>query len=61
MLAVVNHGRKEETGSPLEEIVKDADVLDCALYGLYFPKEAFDRRLERLEQEMGISLGRGKG
>jgi len=27
--AVINHSKKEDVGTPLEEIVKDADILDC--------------------------------
>ena len=53
--AVVRHGRKDETGGPIEEIVKDADVLDCALYGLSFEKEGFRLRLKKLAEELGIS------
>ncbi len=53
--AVVHHGRKDEAGTPIEEIVKDADVLDCALYGLRFEKEGFRLRLEKLSEEFGIS------
>ena len=32
-LAVKNHSKKEEVGTPLEEIVKDADVMDFDQYG----------------------------
>ena len=32
-VAVKNHSKKAEVGTPLEEIVKDADVLDFYQYG----------------------------
>ncbi len=52
--AVVRHGRKDEAGGTIEEIVKDADVLDCALYGLRFEKEGFRLRLKKLTEELAI-------
>lgn len=42
--AVKNHSRKAETGSPLEEIVKDADVIDCYQYGLPFDRPEKETR-----------------
>jgi uncharacterized protein len=47
-VAVKNHSQKSEVGSPLEEIVKDADVLDFHQYGFEFPREEQKKRLERL-------------
>ncbi len=47
-VAVKNHSRKGEVGSPLEEIVKDADILDCYLYGYDFPRQEQKDRLARL-------------
>lgn len=48
--AVRNHSSKTVVGSPVEEIVKDADVLDCCFYGLPFDrpekKERYDKWLE---------------
>ncbi len=45
--AVEKHVEKSICGTPLEEIVKDADVVDAHLYGLPFTapgqKERFDR------------------
>lgn len=47
-IAVKNHSKKSEVGSPLEEIVKDADVLDFYQYGYGFAREEQKIRLERL-------------
>lgn len=47
-VAVKNHSKKSEVGSPLEEIVKDADVLDFYQYGYDFAREEQKTRLERL-------------
>lgn len=45
--AVACHSSKTAIGSPLEEIVKDADVVDCRLYGLPFTKEGQKERFDR--------------
>lgn len=47
-IAVKNHSKKAEVGSPLEEIVKDADVLDFYQYGYGFAREEQKIRLEKL-------------
>ena len=47
-LAVKNHSKKGEVGTPLEEIVKDADVLDFYQYGYGFAREEQKIRLEKL-------------
>ena len=44
--AAKNHSNKQEIGTPLEEIVKDADVLDCHQYG---------QTLERPEQRARLA------
>ena len=46
--AVKNHSNKSEVGTPLEEIVKDADVLDFHQYGYEMPRKEQQDRLERL-------------
>lgn len=46
--AVKNHSKKAEIGTPLEEIVKDADVLDFYQYGYGFAREEQKVRLEKL-------------
>lgn len=47
-LAVKNHSSKAEVGTPIEEIVKDADVLDFHQYGYEMPRKEQQDRLERL-------------
>ena len=37
-LAVKNHSSKTVVGTAIEEIVKDADVIDCCQYGLPFDR-----------------------
>lgn len=44
--AVANHSKKEERGTPLEEIVKDADVVDSHLYGSPFSTPAHKARYD---------------
>lgn len=51
--AVRNHSKKEEVGTPFEEIVKDADVFDCHRYGDELPRPAQKRRLAGYLREMG--------
>ena len=46
--AVKNHSKKSETGTPLEEIVKDADVLDFYQSGYEMPRKEQQDRLEKL-------------
>lgn len=47
-LAVKNHSLKSEVGTPLEEIVKDADVIDFYQYGYEMPREEQKERLRHL-------------
>ena len=47
-LAVKNHNKKEEIGTPLEEIVKDADVLDFYQYGYAMGRQSQQDRLDAL-------------
>ena len=47
-VAVKNHSNKAEVGSPIEEIVKDADVLDFHQYGYAMPRQEQQDRLEKL-------------
>ncbi len=51
-MAVRNHSDKEQSGSVLEEIVKDADILDCYLFGLPVAKESHRARLEKTLDEL---------
>lgn len=50
-VAVKNHSKKGEVGTPLEEIVKDADVIDFYQYGFGFAREEQKIRLEALLRE----------
>lgn len=47
-VAVKNHSGKSETGSPVEEIVKDADVLDMYQHGYELPREEQKKRLKEM-------------
>ncbi|HZK61480.1 MAG: HD domain-containing protein [Peptostreptococcaceae bacterium] len=47
-LAVRNHSKKAEVGSPLEEIVKDADVMDFYQYGYEIKRQDQKTRLDTL-------------
>ena len=47
-VAVKNHSKKAEVGTPLEEIVKDADVLDFYQYGYDMSRKEQQDRLETL-------------
>lgn len=42
--AVKNHSSKSVVGTPVEEIVKDADVVDCYQYGLPLQREEQKKR-----------------
>lgn len=53
-LAVKNHSRKTEVGTLIEEIVKDADVIDCYQYGLPFDRPEKESRYEAWRKEYGI-------
>ncbi|QIB67902.1 HD domain-containing protein [Aminipila butyrica] len=47
-IAVKNHSNKSDVGGPIEEIVKDADVLDFHQYGYEMPRAEQQARLDRL-------------
>jgi len=48
--AVANHSKKGEVGSPLEELVKDADLIDYASYGQTFKRQEQIERFNRLSK-----------
>lgn len=52
--AVIHHSEKENIGTPLEEIVKDADILDCYLHGDKFTKPFHVSRLEKLLENLNL-------
>ena len=51
-IAVKNHSKKSEVGGDLEEIVKDADVLDFYQYGYEFAREEQRIRLEAVLERL---------
>ena len=53
-LAVKHHSNKDIVGTPLEEIVKDADVLDCFQYGQELTRPEQRERLEKVRTELGL-------
>ena len=57
-VAVKNHSKKAEVGTPLEEIVKDADVLDFYQYGYEMSRKEQQDRLETLlvHKEEGLKF-----
>ncbi len=54
--AVINHSDKDKTGSPLEEIVKDSDILDCFWHGDTITKPFHVARLKKLLTELQIEI-----
>jgi uncharacterized protein len=52
--AVKNHSRKEAVGTPLEEIAKDSDILDCYFLGLAPKREYHLKRFEALKKEFAL-------
>ena len=44
--AVKNHSRKSFVDAPMDEVVKDADVMDCTWYGIPFSREEHRLRYE---------------
>jgi uncharacterized protein len=48
---VANHSKKGEVGTPLEELVKDADLIDYASYGQVFKRQEQIDRYERLSKK----------
>lgn len=49
--AVAHHSDKSVIGSDIEEIIKDADVVDCYEYGMELPRPEQKRRYERYLSE----------
>jgi len=52
--AVIRHSEKDKVGSPLEEIVKDADILDCYFHGDEICKPYHLARLKQVMEELGL-------
>ena len=53
-LASKYHSNKEQVGSPLEEIVKDSDIVDCYLHGHPITKESHRGRLAAVKKELHL-------
>ena len=53
-IAVKNHSKKGEIGSPLEELVKDADLIDYYSYGQTFKRQEQTDRFVRMAETMGF-------
>lgn len=55
--AVSRHSEKDKTGSWLDELIKDMDVLDCTLHGSDFSDHEYHyKRVRSLEIELGLGL-----
>lgn len=52
--AAKNHSNKQDVGTQLEEIVKDADVLDCYQYGQALAREEQRKRLKKVLEELNL-------
>jgi uncharacterized protein len=52
--AAKNHSSKQKIGTEIEEIVKDADVLDCYQYGQTLERPEQRDRLAAVLAELGI-------
>lgn len=59
-LAVKNHSLKTEVGTPIEEIVKDADVIDCYQLGLPFDRPEKEERYRKWREKHGFLTARQK-
>ena len=53
-VAVKNHNRKDLVGAPLDEITKDADILDTFFLGIDLRTEVRWQRLAALQKEIGF-------
>lgn len=54
-VAVKHHSLKTETGTMIEEIVKDADVIDCYQYGCPFDRPEKEVRYEAWRKDHELS------
>lgn len=52
--AVANHSLKDQKGTPMEELIKDADVLDAYLSGRRAKKPEAGVRLRNILQELAL-------
>ena len=49
-MAVKNHSNKTSVGTLIEEIVKDADVIDCYQYGYPFDRPEKEERYKKWKE-----------
>ena len=54
--AIANHSLKDKKGSPFEELIKDADVLDTYFSGRKLKKPESESRLQKLLRELGLNV-----
>ena len=53
--AIANHSDKENVGLPLDEALKDADVLQHILQNVTYPmKDKYVKRYEKLKKEFSL-------
>ena len=53
--AIANHSDKENVGLPLDEVLKDADVLQHILQNVTYPmKDKYVKRYEKLKKEFSL-------
>jgi len=52
--AARQHSNKSQIGTPMEEVVKDADVLDCYQYGQTLERPEQRERLQTIITELGL-------
>ncbi len=49
-----NHSSKDVVGTPVEEIVKDSDIVDCYLHGHVISKKSHRKRLAKVKKELNL-------
>lgn len=59
-LAIKNHSKKSEIGTPIEEITKDADVTDFYQYGFGFSRDEQRVRYEKLAESWNCFIPKPK-
>ena len=53
--AIANHSDKENVGLPLDEVLKDADILQHILQNTTFPiRDKYEKRFEKLKKEFSL-------
>ena len=53
--AIANHSDKENVGLPLDEVLKDADILQHVLQNTTLPiRDKYEKRFEKLKKEFSL-------